>query len=257
MKAGFITFGAPDIGDAEVQAVTATLRSGWLGTGPRVAEFEAAMAAYRHAAAAQAVALNSCTAALHLSLLAAGVGPGDEVVTPALTFCSAANAVLHTGATPVLADVDAATMNMNADGLRAVRELRQVRVYSPTPARRERWSGAPGQVVHRDLPHDGEAGRAVDRDAGGSSDLGGDLHHQVGHAPGLRAEAELAGLQLAGQKHLVDHLVHAGHGLLDEREHFLALVGGQPLAVVVQQLHRRQDGRQRRAEFVRGHRYKA
>ncbi len=120
MKAGFITFGAPDIGDAEVQAVTATLRSGWLGTGPRVAEFEAAMAAYRHAAAAQAVALNSCTAALHLSLLAAGVGPGDEVVTPALTFCSAANAVLHTGATPVLADVDAATMNMNADGLRAV-----------------------------------------------------------------------------------------------------------------------------------------
>lgn len=119
MTSGFITFGAPDIGDAEIEAVTATLRSGWLGTGPRVAGFEAAMATRRGVPAAHAVALNSCTAALQLSLLAAGVGPGDEVVTPALTFCAAANAILHTGATPVLADVDPVSMNMDEAGLRA------------------------------------------------------------------------------------------------------------------------------------------
>ncbi len=69
--------------------------------------------------AAQAAALNSCTAALHLSLLAAGVGPGDEVVTPALTFCAAANTILHTGATPVLADVDLVSMNLDAASLKA------------------------------------------------------------------------------------------------------------------------------------------
>lgn len=119
MTPDFITFGAPDIGDAEMDAVLATLRSGWLGTGPRVAEFEGAMAAYKQLPAAHAVALNSCTAGLHLSLLAAGVGPGDEVVTPALTFCSVVNVILHTGATPVLADVDAASMNLDAQGLRA------------------------------------------------------------------------------------------------------------------------------------------
>ena len=119
MKPDFITFGAPDIGDAEAAAVLATLRSGWLGTGPRVAEFESAMAAYRQVPAANAVALNSCTAALHLSLLVAGVGPGDEVITPALTFCSVVNTILHAGATPVLADVDAVTMNMGAQGFRA------------------------------------------------------------------------------------------------------------------------------------------
>jgi len=117
MRQDFITFGAPDHGDAEIEAALDTLRSGWLGTGPRVAEFEAALAAYKGVDAAQAVALNSCTAALQLSLLAAGVGPGDEVVMPALTFCAAANAVLHTGATPVLADVDPMTMNLTATGL--------------------------------------------------------------------------------------------------------------------------------------------
>ncbi len=118
MKQDFITFGAPDIGDAEMQAVLSALRSGWLGTGPRVAEFEANMAAYKQIAPANAVALNSCTAALHLSLLAAGVGPGDEVITPALTFCSVVNVILHTGATPVLADVDPVSMNLDAKGLR-------------------------------------------------------------------------------------------------------------------------------------------
>ncbi len=119
MTTDFITFGAPDIGEAEAAAVLDTLRSGWLGTGPRVSEFERAMAAYRQVPAGNVIALNSCTAALHLSLLVAGVGPGDEVITPALTFCSAANTILHVGATPVLADVDPITMNMDAQGFRA------------------------------------------------------------------------------------------------------------------------------------------
>lgn len=115
----FIAFGAPDIGEEEIAEVLATLRGGWLGTGPRVAEFEARFATYKGLAADRAAAVNSCTAALHLSLLAAGVGPGDEVITSPLTFCSSANAILYTGATPVLADVDPVSMNIAAANIRA------------------------------------------------------------------------------------------------------------------------------------------
>ncbi len=111
----FIVFGAPDIADAEIQEVLATLQSGWLGTGPRTAAFEAQFAAFKQWPADQVTALNSCTAALHLSLLAAGVGPGDEVITTPLTFCATANAILHTGATPVLADVDPVSMNIDPE----------------------------------------------------------------------------------------------------------------------------------------------
>lgn len=113
MNDPFIVFGAPDILDAEIQEVLATLQSGWLGTGPRVAEFESQMASFKGMTSSHAVALNSCTAALHLSLLAAGVGPGDEVITSPLTFCATVNAILYTGATPVLADVDPLTMNID------------------------------------------------------------------------------------------------------------------------------------------------
>lgn len=113
MSKPFLTFGAPDIGEAEIQDVVATMRSGWLGTGPQVAAFEAAFASYKGLLPEQATAVNSCTAALHLALLAADVGPGDEVITSPLTFCATANAILHAGATPVLADVDPATMNIN------------------------------------------------------------------------------------------------------------------------------------------------
>ncbi|MEO8654122.1 MAG: DegT/DnrJ/EryC1/StrS family aminotransferase [Ramlibacter sp.] len=107
----FLVFGAPAIEDAEIQEVLSTMRSGWLGTGPKTARFEADMARYKQSP--HAVALNSCTAALHLSLLASGVGPGDEVITTPLTFCATVNAIIHTGATPVLADIDPVTYNID------------------------------------------------------------------------------------------------------------------------------------------------
>lgn len=99
----FIPFALPDIGEAEIEAVVSTLRSGWLTSGPRVAEFEADFAAY--AAASHALALNSGTAGLHLALAALGIGPGDEVITTPLTFCATVNVILQCGATPVLADI--------------------------------------------------------------------------------------------------------------------------------------------------------
>lgn len=110
-RSEFLIFGAPLIEDVEIEEVVATLKSGWLGTGPKVARFEQDFADY--VGAPNTVAVNSCTAALHLSILAAGIGPGDEVVTSPLTFCATVNAIIHAGATPVLADVDPRTMNID------------------------------------------------------------------------------------------------------------------------------------------------
>jgi len=113
----FLVFGSPALGEAEIQEVVETLRSGWIGTGPRVARFESDFKAYigsRHA-----LALNSCTAALHLSMIAAGVGPGDEVITTPLTFAATANAIVHTGASPVFVDVDPVTQNIDPASIEA------------------------------------------------------------------------------------------------------------------------------------------
>lgn len=107
-----VSFAPPALGEDEVAEVVATLRSGWLSTGPRVAEFERAFASYVDAPFA--VAVNSGTAALHLSLLAAGIGAGDEVITTPLTFCATANVIIHAGATPKFADIDALTWNLCA-----------------------------------------------------------------------------------------------------------------------------------------------
>jgi dTDP-4-amino-4,6-dideoxygalactose transaminase len=109
----FLVFGSPQIQDAEIEEVVASMRAAWLGTGPKVARFELAFCSY--VGGAHAVAVNSCTAALHLSLLSAGLGRGDEVITSALTFAATVNAIIHTGATPVLADVDPRTMNIDPD----------------------------------------------------------------------------------------------------------------------------------------------
>jgi dTDP-4-amino-4,6-dideoxygalactose transaminase len=105
-----VGFAPPDIGASEIDAVVATLQSGWLTTGPRVQAFERAFAEY--VGVPHAIAVNSCTAALHLSLLAAGVQPGDEVITTPLTFCATANVIVHVGATPKFADVDPITWNL-------------------------------------------------------------------------------------------------------------------------------------------------
>ncbi len=106
-----IPFARPSIGEGEVGEVLATLASGWLTAGPRVQQFERDFAAWVEAP--HAIAVNSCTAALHLSLLAAGIGPGDEVITTPLTFCATANAIIHTGARPVFADIDRRTYNLD------------------------------------------------------------------------------------------------------------------------------------------------
>lgn len=106
-----VPFAPPAVGEKEIAEVVATLESGWLSTGPRVAAFEEAFAAY--VGARHAVALNSGTAALHLALLASHIGNGDEVVTTPLTFCATANAVVHTGARPVFADIDPVSWNLD------------------------------------------------------------------------------------------------------------------------------------------------
>ena len=110
-KDHFLVFGSPLIEEDEIAEVVECLRSGWIGTGPRVAKFEADFAKYKEVS--HAVALNSCSAALHLSLLASDLSTGDEVITTPLTFCATVNAIIHAGATPVLADVDLATMNID------------------------------------------------------------------------------------------------------------------------------------------------
>ncbi|HYR76636.1 MAG TPA: DegT/DnrJ/EryC1/StrS family aminotransferase [Pyrinomonadaceae bacterium] len=108
----FIVFGAPKIEQDEIDEVVRCLESGWIGTGPRVAQFEKEFALYKGQAFTAGV--SSCTAAMHLSVLAAGIGEGDEVITTPMTFCATVNAIVHAGATPVLADVDPLTMNINA-----------------------------------------------------------------------------------------------------------------------------------------------
>lgn len=113
MREKFLIFGTPLIGEEEIKEVESSLRAGWLGTGPKVARFEADFSAYKGIKETHVAAVNSCTAALHLSMIAAGIGPGDEVITTALTFCATVNAVIHAGATPVLADIDPQTMNID------------------------------------------------------------------------------------------------------------------------------------------------
>ena len=103
MSDGFIGFHRPSIGEEEIQEVVETLRSGWLTTGPRAARFEKEFGEYT--GAPHAVAVNSATAGLHLALAGLNIGPGDEVITTPMTFCATVQAILHVGATPVLADI--------------------------------------------------------------------------------------------------------------------------------------------------------
>ncbi len=112
----FLSFQPPAIGEEEIAAVADTLRSGWLTTGPRSAELEQRAAEYIEAKHVLAVA--SGTAALHLSLLALGVGPGDEVITTPITWPATANVIVHAGATPVFADVREGDLNIDPERVR-------------------------------------------------------------------------------------------------------------------------------------------
>lgn len=115
----FLTFGAPAIEQPEIDAVVATLQSGWLGTGPRVAQFEREFAGYKNIKRDNVVALSSCTAALHLSMVCDGFEPGDEVITSAMTFCATVNSIIHAGLKPVLVDVESDSFNMDPESIEA------------------------------------------------------------------------------------------------------------------------------------------
>ena len=112
-----LAFSPPVLGDEEIASVVETLRSGWLTSGPRAAQLEERFAA--RVGAPHAVATSSCTAALHLALVAAGLGPGDEVITTSFTWPATTNAIIHTGARPVFADVHPDTLNIDPEAVRA------------------------------------------------------------------------------------------------------------------------------------------
>jgi dTDP-4-amino-4,6-dideoxygalactose transaminase len=111
LRTDYLIFGSPLIEEDEIAEVVSTLRSGWIGTGPKAREFEKEFESYvgcRHA-----ISVGSCTAALHLSMLVSGIESGDEVITTPLTFCATVNAILHAGAQPRFVDIDRATMNID------------------------------------------------------------------------------------------------------------------------------------------------
>jgi dTDP-4-amino-4,6-dideoxygalactose transaminase/glycosyltransferase involved in cell wall biosynthesis len=111
VRSEFLRFGAPTLGSEELEEITATLSSGWIGPGPRAERFENEFAQY--VGAPYAVALSSCTAGLFLNLIAAGVGRNKEVITTSLTFAATANVIEHVGATPIFADIDPETLNID------------------------------------------------------------------------------------------------------------------------------------------------
>ena len=109
----FLIFGSPLIGKEEINEVVDSLKSGWIGTGPKVAKFESLIRDYT--GAKYALAVNSATAGLHLSLVVSGIGRGDEVITTPMTFCASANVIEHVGGKPVFVDVDVKSMNIDSE----------------------------------------------------------------------------------------------------------------------------------------------
>ncbi|MDD2463076.1 MAG: aminotransferase class I/II-fold pyridoxal phosphate-dependent enzyme [Desulfobulbus sp.] len=113
MRSTFLPFSKPSISEAEIEAVAEVLRSGWITTGPKAAAFEQSFADYCQAPGA--VALSSATAGMHLLLVAMGIGPGDEVITPSLTWVSTINLIRLLGATPVFADIERDTLMVSRE----------------------------------------------------------------------------------------------------------------------------------------------
>jgi dTDP-4-amino-4,6-dideoxygalactose transaminase len=117
MREQFLPFAPPSITESEIDAVVQTLRNGWLSTGPNAKKFQELF--LERCGGSSALAVNSCTAALHLALVAHGIGPGDEVLTTPLTFVSTVNVIEMVGATPVLVDVEEETLNIDSSKIRA------------------------------------------------------------------------------------------------------------------------------------------
>lgn len=111
MRKDFLIFGSPNIEQEDIDEVVDSLKSGWISTGPKVAKFESLFKSY--IGSKHALALNSCTAGLHLSMIVAGLKPGDEVITTPMTFGATANAIIHIGAKPVFVDISLPDMNMD------------------------------------------------------------------------------------------------------------------------------------------------
>jgi len=165
----------PSLGDEEVAAAAEVIRSGWLTQGARVEQFEAAVAGY--VGARHAVAVSNCTSALHLALVAAGVGRGDEVICPSFSFIATANAIVHAGARPVFVDIEPRTYNMDPDLVeaaitsktKAIMPVDQIGLAADIPAIREISRRRNLKVVEDAAPSLGSAigGRRV----GSLSDL--------------------------------------------------------------------------------------
>jgi len=113
MRDTFLIFGSPKIEEDEIREVVDCLRSGWISTGPRVGKLQDMFKTY--IGSQHALALNSCTAGLHLAMLAAGLEPGDEVITTPMTFAASANTIIHAGARPVFVDIELPSMNINPE----------------------------------------------------------------------------------------------------------------------------------------------
>ena len=120
-RTAFLPFALPSIGEEEIAEVADSLRSGWVTTGPKVKRFESNFAEY--VGSKHGIAVSSCTAGLHIALTALGIGPGDEVIVPTLTFCSSANVIVHLGARPVLVDVGE-DFNVTPEAIEAAITLR-------------------------------------------------------------------------------------------------------------------------------------
>jgi len=138
MRSSFLAFSRPSITDGDVAAVTGVLRSGWITTGSKATEFERRFCEY--VGCPDAVALSSATAGMHLALKALGIGPGDEVVTPSMTWVSTANLIVLAGATPVFADIDRDTLMVSRQSVQACLTER-TRAIVPV-----HFAGAPADV---------------------------------------------------------------------------------------------------------------